>query len=123
MALEAVDGDLAERLHPAAALNDREAFSYEALQFDRANLRAVLFLLAALLGFLVVVEVALHAVGGALEEIDGRPQQVREVGLETRVISESVAISASKISVTAPTIVLAPGSGRVSGLFRNGRCP
>ena len=34
---------------------------------------------------LVVVELALHAVGRAVEEIDGRPEQVVEVGLEARV--------------------------------------
>ena len=38
-----------------------------------------------LLGGLVVVERALHAIGGAVEEVDGRPKQVLEVGLETRV--------------------------------------
>ena len=31
------------------------------------------------------IEFALDAVGGAVEEIDGRPEQVLEVGLEPRV--------------------------------------
>src|SRR5262245_13187204 len=48
------------------------------------RIRPVLFLLAALLGGLVVVEFALHAVGGAVEEIDRRPQQAFEVGLKAR---------------------------------------
>jgi hypothetical protein len=65
--------------------DQREALGYEPLQLDRANFRAVLFLLAAFLGVLVVVELALHPVGGAVEEIDRRPQQVFEVGLEARV--------------------------------------
>ena len=47
--------------------------------------RAVLFLLAAALGLLVVVELALDPVGGAVEEVDRRPEQVVEVGFEARV--------------------------------------
>ncbi len=57
----------------------------QAFELDRADLRAVLLLLAALLGVLIVVERALHAVDGAVEEVDGRPQQVVEVGFEARV--------------------------------------
>ena len=85
MALELVGGEVAEELHAVAAFDEREALGHQPFQFDRPNLRAVLFLLAALLGVLVVVELALHAVGGAVEEIDGRPQQVLEVGFEARV--------------------------------------
>jgi hypothetical protein len=51
----------------------------------RSDFGAILFVLAALLGILVVVELALHAVGGAVEQIDRRPQEVGEVGFETRV--------------------------------------
>ena len=57
----------------------------EALEFDRADLRAVLFLLAALLGVLVVVELALNPVGGAVEKVDLGPEQIVEVGFEARV--------------------------------------
>ena len=57
----------------------------EAFQFDGADLRAVLFLLAALLRDLVVVKLAVDAVGGAVEEIGGRPEQALEVGFESRV--------------------------------------
>src|SRR6516225_11883727 len=85
MTLELVGGHVAEELDAVAAFDQRETFSYEPLQLDRANFRAVLFLLAALLGGLVVVELALHAVDGAVEEIDRRPQKVLEVGLEARV--------------------------------------
>ena len=42
-------------------------------------------LLAALLRLLVVVEFALDPVDGAVEEIDGRPEQVFEVGFEAGV--------------------------------------
>jgi len=37
------------------------------------------------LRLLVVVELALDAVDGAVEQIDGRPEQVVKVGLEPRV--------------------------------------
>jgi hypothetical protein len=76
LTLELVGREVAEQLHAVAAFDQREAFGHEAFQFDRADLRAVLFLLAALLRVLVAVEIALHAVGSAVEEIDGRPQQV-----------------------------------------------
>ena len=76
---------VAEELHAVAALDEGEALGQEAFQLDRADFRAVLFLLAALLGVLVVVELALHAVAGTVEEIDRGPQEVCEVGLEARV--------------------------------------
>ena len=57
----------------------------EALQFDRADFRAILFLLAAPLRLLVVVEFAFDPARGAMEDVDGRPEQVFEVGFETGV--------------------------------------
>jgi hypothetical protein len=80
-----VGGQVAEELHAVAAFDEGEALGHEAFQLDRADFGAVLFLLAALLGVLVVVELALHTVGGAVEEIDRGPQQVLEVGFEARV--------------------------------------
>ena len=38
-----------------------------------------------LLRLLVVVEFALDAVGGAMEQVDGRPEQILEVGFEPGV--------------------------------------
>ena len=64
---------------------ERQALGDEAFELDRADLRAVLLLLAALLRLLVVVELAFDPVDGAVEEIDGRPEQVLEVGFEARV--------------------------------------
>ena len=49
------------------------------------DLAAVLFALRPALRLLVVVEFALDPVGGAVEEIDGRPEQIVEVGLEAGV--------------------------------------
>ena len=68
-----------------AAFDQRLPLGGEAFQFDRADFGAVLFLLAALLRLLVVVEFALDPVDGAVEEIDRRPEQVFEVGFEARV--------------------------------------
>ena len=85
MALEAVGGVVAEAFHAVAAFDQGLALRQEALQLDRADFRAVLFGLAALLGVLVAVEFALEAVGGAMEQVDGRPQQVFEVGFEAGV--------------------------------------
>ena len=59
--------------------------SDQPLEFDGADFGAVLLVLAAPLRLLVVVEIALGAVGGAVEEIDGAPEEVFEVGLEARV--------------------------------------
>jgi hypothetical protein len=76
---------IAEQLHAVAAFDEGEPFRQQAFEFDRAYFRAVLLLLAALLGAFVVVERALHPVGGAVEQIDGRPQQVVEIGFEAGI--------------------------------------
>ena len=85
VALELVGGLVAEELHAVPALDQRLALCREALQFDRADFGAVLFLLAALLRLLVVVEFALDPADGAVEDVDGRPEQVFEVGFEAGV--------------------------------------
>src|SRR3546814_17139561 len=56
-----------------------------ALQLDGLHLGTVLFTRAAALGLLIVVEFAFDAGGGAVEKIDGRPEQVVEVGFEAGV--------------------------------------
>ena len=76
---------VAKELHAVAALDQRLPFGDEALELDRADFGAVLFLLAAPLRLLIVVELALDAGDGAVEEVDGRPEQLFEVGLEARV--------------------------------------
>jgi hypothetical protein len=50
-----------------------------------SGFRAVLLHLAAFLGTLIVVERALHPVGGAVEQVDGGPEQVVEIGFEAGV--------------------------------------
>ena len=85
VALEAVGGVVTEAFKTVAAFDQSLALGQEALELDRADFRAVLFDLAALLGVLVAVEFALQAVGGAVEQVDGRPQQVFEVGFEAGV--------------------------------------
>jgi hypothetical protein len=73
VALVEIGGVIAEELHDVAAFDEREALGDQAFEFDRADFRAVLLLLAALQGDLVVVEFALDPAGGAMEQIDGRP--------------------------------------------------
>ena len=70
MALELVGRQVAEEFHRVSALDERGAFGDQPFQLDRADFRSILFLLAALLPVLIVVEFALHAIGGAVEEID-----------------------------------------------------
>jgi len=111
----------AEEFHGVAALDEREAFGQQPFQLDRANLRAVLFRLAAFLGVLIVVELALDTVRGTVEEIDRGPEEILKIGLEAR--APSVATSASKMSATAPPRASAGGSGLGSGSSWNGRCP
>ena len=85
MNLEAFGGLVAEELHAVAAFDQRDALGREPLEFDRSHLRAVLLALTLLLRLLVVVELAFDAIGGAVEQVDGRPEQVLEVGFEARV--------------------------------------
>ena len=80
-----VGGLVAKEFHAVPALDQCDALGREALEFDRPYLGAILLLLTAQLRLLVVVEFALDAVDGAVEEIDGRPEQVLEVGFEARV--------------------------------------
>ncbi len=79
---EVVGRLVAEIFHAVAPLDQRHALGSETLQFDRADFGAVLVALAALLRLFVVVEFAFDAFVGAVEEIDGRPQEILEVGFE-----------------------------------------
>jgi hypothetical protein len=85
VAFELVGGLIAEELHAVATFEEGHALGQETFQFDRADLRAVLFCLAAFLGVLILIQLAMNLVGGAVEEVDRRPEQVFEVGLEARV--------------------------------------
>jgi hypothetical protein len=62
-----------------------DAFPQLAFEFDRANLRAILFALALLLRIFIVVKFALDAAGGAVEHVGDGPEQVFEVGFEPGV--------------------------------------
>jgi hypothetical protein len=85
MALEEVGGVVAEEFHGVAPFDEGQALCQQALKLDRADFRAVLLLLAALLGALIVVEFALHPASGAMEQVDSGPPQVIEVGFEAGV--------------------------------------
>src|SRR6266850_3214653 len=86
MDLKAFDGLIAEEFQAVATFDQRDAFGCQALEFDRLHLRAVLLALALALRLFVVVELASDAVGGTMEEIDGRPKQVLQVRLEPGVV-------------------------------------
>jgi len=83
--LELVGSLVAEELHRIASFEQRHALGRKALELDRADLRAVLLLLASPLRLLVVVELAFDSPGGAMEEVDRRPKEVFEVWLEARI--------------------------------------
>src|SRR5258708_23745350 len=82
MAWEVVGRLVAEVFHAVTPLDQCHALGRETLEFDRADFGAILIALAALLRLFVVVEFAFDALVGAVEEIDGRPQEVLEVGFE-----------------------------------------
>jgi hypothetical protein len=85
VALEVLAGLVAHQLEGVAALDERLSLGDEPLQLDGLDLGAVLLLLAPALRLLVVVELARDAVGGAVEDVDGRPEQVLEIGFEAGV--------------------------------------
>jgi len=80
--LEAFDGLIAEEFETVATFDQRDAFGRQALKFDRLHLRAVLLTLTLALRLFVVVELTSDAVGGTMEQVDGRPEQVLKVRLE-----------------------------------------
>jgi hypothetical protein len=79
-------GLVAHQLERVLALDQRHALGDQALQFDRFHLAAVLFSLCPLLGLLVVIQFPADPVGGAVENVGGRPEQIVEVGFEARVL-------------------------------------
>jgi hypothetical protein len=79
---EVFGGLVAEVFHAVAPLDQRHTLGGKTLQFDRADFGAVLVALAALLRLLIVVEFTFDALVGAVEEIDGRPQEILEVRFE-----------------------------------------
>ena len=68
-----------------AALDHSHAFGDQPLELDRADFRAVLLGLAALLLVLVAIELASNLRRGAVEQVDRRPQEVLEVGFKAGV--------------------------------------
>ena len=64
------------------ALDQGQPLGEQEFQFDRGDLGAVLFALRSPLRLFVVVELAFNPLGGAVEQIDRRPEQIVEIGLE-----------------------------------------
>jgi hypothetical protein len=80
--LEQFGGVVAGEFEGVAPLDEAEALRDQALELDRFHLGAVLFGLALALRLLVDVELALDALGLAVEQVDERPQQIGEIVLE-----------------------------------------
>src|SRR3546814_18406161 len=80
MDAELVGGGVAEEFHRVAAFDHGAAFGDLALQFDRLHLSAVLLALQSLLRLLLVVELALDPLAGAVETADDSPGDTPTVG-------------------------------------------
>lgn len=76
MCLKPLDGLVAEEFQAVAALDQRDAFGRQALEFDRSDFRAVLLALTPLLRLLVIIELTTDAVETAMEQVDHRPKQI-----------------------------------------------
>ena len=120
MDLKVFDGLIAEEFQAIAALDQRDALGRQALEFDRSHFGAILLALAFALGLLVVVELAFDPVRGAVEEIDGRPEQILEVGFEPGVVQRGDQ-GVEDVGDCASDIILPSGSGLGSGSSSNGR--
>ena len=79
-------------------------------------------LLAPLLRLLVAVELAFDPVDGAVEQVDGGPEQVLEVGLEARV-GERGDQGVEDVGERGADRLFGSGSGRLSGSSWKGRWP
>ncbi len=111
--LEEFGGHVREDVEGVALLDQADAFGGQAFELDGSDFGAVLFVLAAALQILVVVEAALRAVPGAVEEVDDGPEQFLDVGLEA--CAAKVVTTASKMSMRAACAVWPSGRGLGSG--------
>src|SRR5262249_32200530 len=118
VALELI-GEVAEDLHAAAAFDECEARGREAFQLDRPDLRGVLFILAALLASSLSSSSRCTRSAARWKRLTVDHSSSSRSG--SRRVSQSVAISASKRSATAPLTALACGNGRGSGSSWKGR--
>src|ERR1700738_4861027 len=81
---EQFGGVIAREFERVAAFGEAQSLVDETLELNRLYFGAVLFGLAAALRLFVDVELALDAVGLAVEQVDERPQQIGEILLEAR---------------------------------------
>jgi hypothetical protein len=86
--LEARGRLFAKELHAIATPRQRDALIDKALELDGPYLGAILLALALALHLLVSVEVTLDVLGRAVKDIDGRPEQVAEVGFEAGTVDD-----------------------------------
>ena len=81
VALIVFGGLVAHQLESVAAFDQGLALGCQALQLYSLHFAAVLFALAAALRLFIVVQLALDPDGSPVEEVDGRPEEIVEVGL------------------------------------------
>ena len=80
---------VARVLEGGAAIEQGLALGDQAFEFDRADFRAVLFLLALPLPVFVVVELALRAGALFVEEVGEMPEKIVEIGFEAGVMQDA----------------------------------
>jgi hypothetical protein len=131
VALVEIGGVIAEELDGVAALDQGEALCQQAFELDRADFRAVLFLLAALLGALVVVELAVHPAGGTVDRrqvlteaavVIGEPQsggvfeRLKRAALDLAAIDQKVELAQRRPGVDGFEIVVGAEESLAAGL-------
>ena len=82
---EEVSSGFAEEFHALPPIDQALPDVDQGFKLDGFHLGAVLFALKAFLRLLVVVELGLDPLGGAVEGVDGRPQDLVEVEIEAGV--------------------------------------
>ncbi|KAJ8137397.1 hypothetical protein OY671_009390, partial [Metschnikowia pulcherrima] len=80
-----VGGSVTHELEAVAPFDQGQPSGDQVLQLDGFDLAAISFTSGAFSRSLVAVEFALDPVGGAVEDVDGRPEEIVEVGFEAAV--------------------------------------
>ena len=89
MDLKTFDGLIAEQFQTVAALDQRDAFGRQALEFDRSYFRAILLALALALRLLVAVEFTFNPISGTMEQVDRRPEQILKIRFKPGIAESS----------------------------------
>ncbi len=80
-----IAGHVTHQFVGIAPFDQRQPLGQQSLQFDRSDLGAILLTLRSALRLLVVVEFAFDPLGGAVEQVDRRPEQIVEIRFQPRI--------------------------------------